>query len=588
MKTTLGTILFAVLALTSGARAQSLYWFGSDTTIGGSGTWNIATPGWNASDASPTSSLNLWTQNSIAIFQGIPGTVNISDSTIQVDTLRFLTGTYAFSGNGTLTLTGNATFEVASGVTVGYGGTVSSPTLAGTVGFTKTGDGILNFTPATAVTSSITGPISIQAGTVANLTINNNPLGIGNALSISAGAAYQSSANQTFGALSGGGVYRTNNGGTAVALTVGGASGTSTFSGSITNTGIQQFGLTKAGAGTQVLSGSNRFRSVAVNAGTLQFATINSLNQNGTVVMGNNATAGTTAITSTNFTVASGATASVNVGGTGEFSAANVNTLITNAGTGFASGSAIGIDTTNATGTFTYSTDLGVGQVAKGVTKLGTGILAIAGTQTYTGNTTVDGGTLLVNGTLAAGSTVNVNNGAILGGSGTIGGAVNVLSGATLAPGSSPGSSPGLLSVGSLVLNSGSTTALEIEGSVRGTGYDGINVTTASGPTFGGNMTLTFATTIANGTTLDLFNFTGSSLGDFAGISSSGSGYVGTWTNAGSGIWTLDSVPNNQTLTFSEASGDLSFALIPEPSTWALVGLGLSTVLFFRRRRATA
>ncbi len=580
MKNPLGKFILAVLALASSASAQStLYWFGSDDIIGGSGNWTTTDTSWSASVTSPTTSPVAWTQNAIAVFQTNPGTATITTPpAIEVDTVRTLVGGVNLFGNATLTLTGNATFDATTAVTT-IGDNVI---LAGTAGFTKTGaNGILNFTNTVAA-STITGPISIQAGEVNIANAGITPLGSGNSLSISSGARLTTSANQTFSSLTGAGTYRTDNSFTNVALTIAGTSGTSTFSGNITNIAAIQFALTKNGTSTQVLSGANRFRRVTVNAGTLQLASLNSLNSDGTVVMGNNSGAGTTTITSTNFTVASGATAAVNVGGTGEFSATNVNTLLANAGTGFAAGSAIGLDTTNATGgNFAYSNDLGVGQVAKGVTKLGTESLTLSGTNTYTGNTTVDAGSLLVDGSLAAGSTVNVNNGGTLGGVGTIGGTVNVNSGATLAP----GNSPGVLTLGSLVLNSGSTTELEIDGTARGTGYDGINVTTAGGLTFGGDLKLTFTTTIANGTTLDLFSSTGTSLGDFAGISSSGLGYGGTWTNAGAGIWTFNSVPNNQTLTFSELNGDLSFDPIPEPSTWALVGLGLSAVLFLRRRR---
>ena len=67
-----------------------------------------------------------------------------------------------------------------------------------------------------------------------------------------------------------------------------------------------------------------------------------------------------------------------------------------------------------------------------GVAKSGTGTWILSGTSTYTGATQVSGGTLLVNGSTASGSAVVVNNGGTLGGTGIVGGTVNVASGGTI------------------------------------------------------------------------------------------------------------------------------------------------------------
>ena len=66
--------------------------------------------------------------------------------------------------------------------------------------------------------------------------------------------------------------------------------------------------------------------------------------------------------------------------------------------------------------------------------KVGTGTLTLSGTNTYTGVTFVNGGTLLVTGSIASSVGVVVDNGATLGGTGTVP-LTSLLNGAVLAPG---------------------------------------------------------------------------------------------------------------------------------------------------------
>ncbi|MDR3228845.1 MAG: PEP-CTERM sorting domain-containing protein, partial [Puniceicoccales bacterium] len=69
------------------------------------------------------------------------------------------------------------------------------------------------------------------------------------------------------------------------------------------------------------------------------------------------------------------------------------------------------------------------------VTKRGKGTLYFTGTHTYTGTTLVEGGRLMIHGNNAAATgDVVVLNGALLGGSGTVGGAITIHTGATLSP----------------------------------------------------------------------------------------------------------------------------------------------------------
>jgi autotransporter-associated beta strand protein len=152
--------------------------------------------------------------------------------------------------------------------------------------------------------------------------------------------------------------------------------------------------VTKLGAGNLTLSGVNTYTGITtVSGGILQFARQVSLYNNGVAAPWSD----------TNIIVDSGATLALNVGGAGEFSAADVLTLsgLGTASGGFRDGSSIGLDTTNAGGTFTYSNviaDPNTGLNKLGVAKLGTRTLVLDQANTYTGTTTVTDGTLQLNG----------------------------------------------------------------------------------------------------------------------------------------------------------------------------------------------
>ena len=74
------------------------------------------------------------------------------------------------------------------------------------------------------------------------------------------------------------------------------------------------------------------------------------------------------------------------------------------------------------------------GSITNSVLKTGDGTTVLSQTNTYTGATNVNVGTLVINGSTSTSSAVTVANGAALGGSGAIGGAVTIQAGGTSPP----------------------------------------------------------------------------------------------------------------------------------------------------------
>ena len=86
-------------------------------------------------------------------------------------------------------------------------------------------------------------------------------------------------------------------------------------------------------------------------------------------------------------------------------------------------------------GLTTFSGVISDGGAGFGLTKTGSGVLALNNTETYTGSTTNSAGTLQINGSLAAASVVTVSSNATLAGTGTINGPVTIVPTGILAPG---------------------------------------------------------------------------------------------------------------------------------------------------------
>jgi fibronectin-binding autotransporter adhesin len=157
--------------------------------------------------------------------------------------------------------------------------------------------------------------------------------------------------------------------------------------------------------------------------------------------------------------------------------------------------------TTFATGTvgatsYTYvtsSASLGSNRLA--ITKIGTGIQTLTGSNSYTGDTNINNGALSVTGSLASSGNVFVNTSATaagaLYGTGSVGNvtlaAANGPNNAIINPGATGAASFGTLTTGSLKVGAGSDLQFDLQSAALGTS-DSINATGTT--TFNGSSTI--------------------------------------------------------------------------------------------------
>ncbi|MEZ0258036.1 MAG: autotransporter-associated beta strand repeat-containing protein [Chthoniobacter sp.] len=339
------------------------------------------------------------------------------------------------------------------------------------------------------------------------------------------------------------------------------------YSGTIGLNGGNGVGITKVGTNTQILTGTNTYTgNTLVSNGTLQLAKQVSLYNSGAAA----------AWSKTNINVASGATMAFNIGGSGEFTEANVNAILalsdaTN--NGFNDGAKVGLDTTSGNVTYASAiTNPNSGNNSLGLTKLGTNSLTLSNANTYTGTTTVNAGELIVSGSLNGTTNVTVASGATLAsgvtGSITTATGGNLAVSGTLAPGDF--SSVGTLTLapgtgGQLSFLSGSTIDFTISGATS----DEVSFSSAGDWLSGsGNVTLS------------LTGITGSDYGNTYTVFHN----VSTTGFALAGITGYDSV--NYAASFTQVGSDyqLSFTAIPEPNMVTSLLGGVGVLALFRRR----
>ena len=222
------------------------------------------------------------------------------------------------------------------------------------------------------------------------------------------------------------------------------------------------------------------------------------------------------------------------------------------------------------------------------IVKEGTGTLTLSGANLqYSGLTIVNEGTVnaLASNQFLGGVLVNPDGS--LTGSGGFTGNMSV-NGGRIAVDAIVNGAPGNFTAANITINgAGSNTVLAIDSA---TNYS--SLTTLSNLAYDGNLVIRFdnATTYANLTGFNLFNPNNAPTGNFATVTTVGTGpYSGlSFTyDPSRGNWYNNGLPtDSQYLVFSPTSGTL--VIVPEPSTWAMTLASVGFAGWMARRKKLA
>jgi fibronectin-binding autotransporter adhesin len=412
----LGTIVSVLLAFgTTAGAGTTYYWYGSDSTLGGAGTWigGTADASWSTSTDSYSGTYWPSTTNYDAYFGGDVGGAVSLGGIMTAGRLDLATSGYAFSSATISLANGISTSYFSSAGTIGSvvrlladqtwdigaGGTLVVGTatgrLSGTCTLTKTGSGTLSFLNTnTTYSGNLTlsdGWLTYAASTSFGSATGTLTLSGGTLASTANTSSMQCSSN----------IVVTS--GKNTCLTAVGASTVSRFSGSISGSGT----LTAVGPmATMWLSGNNSAFSgtfVADSYSNILLFSSNSASgsANATWIFNQNARAG-----SLNGVISLGALSGTN--SNCYLGAQNTAYVVYSIGN-------LGVDTTYAGHIYDGDSPAGSSTVGVGVQKVGSGVLTLTGDSSYDLGTLVSGGTLCIGAGGASGSiTGTVSNSSVL------------------------------------------------------------------------------------------------------------------------------------------------------------------------------
>ncbi len=291
-------------------------------------------------------------------------TVLSSGGTLNLNNLSATLGALGGSGNlplsnGTLTLGGNGSSTVFEG------------TLSGGANLTKTGSGLFVLAGSNAYTGLTTiGEGVLEASTTGSipglLSSTSNPVRVaGDLLAVGVGGSQQWSVANITALLAIPSLFGS-----------GGTIGIDTSGGDFTESNLTggSLGVVKLGPNTLTLTGTNSFPGgMLVSSGALELTATDAL-------------AGL--FTPGSVTVSSGATLALPVGGSQQWTTANINRLLAVNGM-FSPGAGLGFDTNY--GSFSLSP---TGNSSAGLTVIGSNSLTLSGSNCFSGVTNISQGTL--------------------------------------------------------------------------------------------------------------------------------------------------------------------------------------------------
>lgn len=388
------------------------------------------------------------------------------DISISASTLEFANGSSIIAGTaiGSTGDSGNIILSASNGIDL------STTTIA--LASLGSGQAGALFLDAPVITGSLSSSYEIIFGTTSDIVA---------AIDISGARSIEKTGSNVL-TLSGTNTYTgttTINGGT---LQIGNGAASGSVAGDITNNGTLVFNRSDDYTYGGIIDGTGDLihdGSILRLASAQTYTGATSVKAGGILVLATSADQGLSSATTVD--LESGASIDLS-------NRAQTFSALTGAGSVYSAGGSAGhltLDIGNGQ-TSTFSGSLGGAHADFALTKSGAGTQVLSGANTYTGATNLDVGSLYVEGSLGN-TAVTVANATTLGGSGSIAGNVTVQNGGTLAP----GSSPGILTVGSLDLESGSKTAMEINGLTPGTDHDQIVVNGTAN--LSGDLDLAFA-----------------------------------------------------------------------------------------------